>query len=109
MVTVGHHLYIEQTGDQGGNALYRWTPAYSSQSPPSGAPAPAPAPAVAPAGTTAGIVIAILVALANTTLLVLLALKVRVDCLIQVSLSEIVSGSTTGRCTALRRRRAQGC
>ena len=76
MTAIGHHLYVEQTGDQGGNGLYRWTPALPSGSP-SGGSSPAPSSSnAAPAGTTAGIVIGILVALANTTLLVLLAIKV---------------------------------
>lgn len=76
MTAIGRHLYVEQTGDQGGNGLYRWTPALPS-GPSSGGSSPAPSSSTAaPAGTTAGIVIGILVALANTTLLVLLAIKV---------------------------------
>ena len=74
MAVVGHNLYIEMTGDAGGNAIYRWVPEAPAPSPGGGSGNSGSSAAAAVAsGHTAGIVLGLLLGLANLYVLVLIA------------------------------------
>jgi len=88
MSVVGHHLYVEMTGDAGGHAIYRWVPeAPAVPTPTPSTPSPAPSTPSAPSsggssgseaiaqGHTAGIVIGVSVGLANLALLYVLFVR----------------------------------
>ena len=71
MSVVGHHLYVEMTGDAGGHAIYRWVPEAPA---PSGGGGGSGGDAIAQ-GHTAGIVIGVSVGLANLALLYVLFVR----------------------------------
>jgi hypothetical protein len=72
MSVVGHHLYVEMTGDAGGHAIYRWVP--EAPAPSGGGSGGSGGDAIA-TGHTAGIVIGVSVGLANLALLYVLFVR----------------------------------